>query len=673
MRIRSKRGPATPREPIPDLYDRLTVSLDVAPHRPERVARRWVVLLWLGPAAGILSLALGDAAGRMSSPWADTLYWLGLCLIYLPSVARLFLGGQISRSEGLSATLTVAFGFSLVRILAYPTGYALFDEFQHWRSLQDILASGHLFSQNPILPVSPAFPGLELVTDSLIKLSGLPPFVASMCVIALAKQLLTLALFLTFERVARSTRFATLATLIYLANPTVLYDDGQFAYELVGLALAALSLYFLICATTQHGAERTPYLALALPAMAALIVTHHVSGILFVGFVIFWAVIEPRFDNGLGSWRVPVIAIMMVAPMMILWYVKVAQVVWWYLAPFPQQALVGLFNLLSGTGKSHVFFSSDSLPVPVWEQLASYGTVIIVAGGLVFGWFVAVARYRLSGLGRVFALAAMAYFGSLALHFVPAGLEGATRLMGWSFIPAGFLLALDALVLTRAEHATAHATAAPVAAQAAPVGQAAPAPPARGARRRGSGRLSRLAVWRVGGGAVIPVALTLACVVMLLGNISIDAGFTWFHTPGPYLPGADARSITPESTASAIWMRQTLGQNNRLATDTEDSLLFATYGRQFPVTNLSGSYDPSVLFTESQYDAQVRQIIADQRLRYLVVDVRMSEYLPANGSYFGGGKTQTAPLSLSALEKFSSVVGIDLVYDSGNILIYAVR
>ncbi|HEY1391504.1 MAG TPA: hypothetical protein VGF38_23410 [Ktedonobacterales bacterium] len=648
----------TPPPPTVDLYDQLTMSIAAQPTNaePEWVARYWVVLLWLVPAAGVLTLALADTSGRASSDWADPLYWLGLCLIYLPAVARVFIGGQIGRSEGLSAVLIVAFGFSLVRILAYPTGYALNDEFQHLRTLQDILASNHLFSPNPILPVSPAFPGLELPTDALIKLTGLPDFVASMCVIVLAKQLLTLALFLTFERVARSTRFATIGTLIYLANPTVLYDDGQFAYEILGLALAALSLYLLVCATTRQGAARVPYLVLAIPAAVALVVTHHVSGLIFVAFILFWAVIEPRFDNGLGSWRVPIIALVVILPMMILWYVVVANVVWWYLAPFPAEALSGLINVLSGAGQSRSLFSHVGTPVPLWEQLAIYGAVAITAGGLIYGWMVAVQRHRLSGLGKVFALAAMAYFASLALHFVPTGLAGATRLMGWALIPAGFLLALDVVVLTRAGNQPMEEV-----------------PPQGGLRGRLRGITTKIKVFvntrprmRT---LVIPLALTLACGVILLGDISTDAGFPWFHTPGPFLMEGDARGITQEGISSATWMNGTLGPGYRLATDTENSLLFATYGAQFPIVA------QSPIFTNPQYDAQVQQIIATQHIQYLVVDLRMSRSLPAQGSYFGSGGQEaehTTPLAQAALVKFNSVVGIDLVYDSGDLLIYRV-
>ncbi len=638
----------------------------------ERASPHWVILLWLGPALGILSLAFGDLAGRASNVWADPLYWAGLCLIYAPAAARVFIGGQIGRSEGLTAVLSVTFGFTLVRILAYPTGYALNDELQHWRTLQDIVSSGRLFAENPILPVSPAFPGLELPTDALIKLTGLPEFAASMCVLVVIKQTLTLALFLTFERVARSTRFATIGVLMYLMNPGVLYDDGQFAYEILGLALAVLSLYLLVNATTRRGAARARYLALAIPTMGALVVTHHVSGLLFVAFLIVWTVSEPLFDNGLGSWRVPLVALMAILPMLVLWYVAVAQIVWWYLAPYPEQAAAEIFQVITGTGQIRALFSHTGASVPLWEQLATYAAVAFTLCGMFFAWFVGMARYRLSGLGRVFAVAAAAYLVSLALHFVPAGEQGATRLMGWSLIPGGFLLALAVVSLIPASPQAFTRANTPV------DGQQARQTPLRHVcavlATWANLQLARLVRWRIWRIRVTPVLLTLASLIILLGDISTDAGFPWFHTPGPYMVGADARSITPESIAGATWMLRYVGPNHRLASDEENALIFATYGRQFSITPLTTPYDPSVLFTEPTYDNRVQQMIDDERLQYLVTDLRLTTSLPAQGNYFGGGAQPqfTSPLSQAAMEKFSSVVGVDRVYDSGNIVIYRV-
>ncbi len=57
-----------------------------------------------------------------------------------------------------------------------PLYFASFDEFLHWRTADDILRTGHLFSENSMLPVGPYYPGLEIVTNALSTTSGLSTF-----------------------------------------------------------------------------------------------------------------------------------------------------------------------------------------------------------------------------------------------------------------------------------------------------------------------------------------------------------------------------------------------------------------------------------------------------------------------------------------------------------------
>jgi hypothetical protein len=64
-----------------------------------------------------------------------------------------------------------------------------------------------------------------------------------------------------------------------------------------------------------------------------------------------------------------------------------------------------------------------------------------------------------------------------------------------------------------------------------------------------------------------------------------------------------------------------------------------------------------------------------QGLRYVWVDSRLSQSLPASGAYFpddpDAGKYKH-PLPARDLDKFDSAKsGFDRIYDSGNIVIYA--
>jgi hypothetical protein len=75
----------------------------------------------------------------------------------------------------------------------------------------------------------------------------------------------------------------------------------------------------------------------------------------------------------------------------------------------------------------------------------------------------------------------------------------------------------------------------------------------------------------------------------------------------------------------------------------------------------------------SDYDTSIlRQV----RIRYVVVDLRLSQALPALGFYFEEGEPgsfqYTAPIPREALTKFGAIRQINRVFDSGDIVIYDV-
>ena len=62
--------------------------------------------------------------------------------------------------------LVILLGLALyaVKVLHSPTGFTHFDEFLHWRSALDVVERQRLFVPNSLLPISPHYPGLEIVT-----------------------------------------------------------------------------------------------------------------------------------------------------------------------------------------------------------------------------------------------------------------------------------------------------------------------------------------------------------------------------------------------------------------------------------------------------------------------------------------------------------------------------
>src|SRR5438552_4512474 len=180
----------------------------------------------------------------MAAAWAHPLFWTGLLLMFIPTAARV-VSAKPTRQERIGLLTILGIGLYLVKFLQSPVAFILMDESAHWRTLTNILGSGHLFGHNALLPVSPFYPGLEGVTSALASVSGLSPFAAARLLIGVARVIIVVALYLLYERVSGSARVAGIATLLYMGNPGFLFFDTQFAYESLALPLASLVLFAL--------------------------------------------------------------------------------------------------------------------------------------------------------------------------------------------------------------------------------------------------------------------------------------------------------------------------------------------------------------------------------------------------------------------------------------------
>ena len=106
---------------------------------------------------GVALVAIGYTAGRLLLPIAPALFWLGMLIVTVPILVRM-LAHDAGRTERLSLILLMSMALFLVKVLHSPLDFTLFDEFHHWRTVDDIVATGRLFSPNNILPASPYYP-----------------------------------------------------------------------------------------------------------------------------------------------------------------------------------------------------------------------------------------------------------------------------------------------------------------------------------------------------------------------------------------------------------------------------------------------------------------------------------------------------------------------------------
>jgi len=144
----------------------------------------------------------------------------------------------------------------------------------------------------------------------------------------------------------------------------------------------------------------------------------------------------------------------------------------------------------------------------------------------------------------------------------------------------------------------------------------------------------------------------------------------WERLPGAHQVAGFERSVGPEEIAGAKWALATLGPGNRFAADFGNFPVLGTYGDQDPVR------DDSYLYLSSNLTLADVVKTMNQAIRYVLVDRRLSQFLPASGQYFpddpNAGKYKR-PLPADGLAKWNHVAHVSRIYDSGNIVIYDIR
>ena len=596
----------------------------------------WFPALSLTSAVGVFLVALADNAGRVSLPWAEVLWWFGLVALFLPIAWRLFLR-RPARRERIALLVMLGMALYLVKYLQYPLYFTYFDEFLNLRTVSDIAASGYLFQRNPLTPIIPYYPGLEIVTNALSNLTGLPLFPTGIVLLGVVRLLCVLILYLFYEHVSNSQQVAGIATLLYIANPGFLYQDSEFSYESLALPLAI----FVVLAVARYcdtpaGRRKGLTIAICL-GLGAVVISHHLTSYALVLFLLFWTAIwllpqvkaffhRRRAQQDQGS---PGGVALLGLVLCVLWLKYTGDAAVGYAGPYFDNATRQLVQILAGEGSTRQLFQSGPGSVlPLWEQVTTLASVGLILLGLPFGLLQILRYHRAKATMLALAGVALAYPASLAVRLTPAGGELANRSSEFVFLGVAFALAIGATEFW----------------------------------------LSRAPNWRRS-------AMIIGVVgVIFVGQVLTGNGQTWARLPGPYLVVADDRSIEPEGIAAAEWAGSYLGPGHRIATDRINLLLMGTYGNEWPVVF---SNSVASVFTSLQFGSAEKFALRQYRIQYLVVDHRLSTRAPQLGVYFiTAGSTRvhyTRPIDPAALAKFDNVQNVNRVFDSGDIVIYNVE
>lgn len=575
-------------------------------------------------AMGLVLLAIGDNDARAGLGWSAIFFWIGLLLIFAPTAGRLLLD-EVSREERIGLIIILGLGLYIVKILNSPLFFNYADELKHWRTIQDILQTQHLFKANSILPVSPLYPGLQNTTIPLIELSGIDIFTAGNLMIGLFKILLISTLFLFFEKVSNSAKTASIGVLLYLTNPSFLYFDSQFSYETLAIALISLTLFFIVGGLWKSNKSRLSFIFSAVLSLIALVTTHHVSALFMNGFLLVWSLIylwKGKHDNYQIS---PGTTLVLVFVVTFTWMLYVANIVVSYLSSGVIFSLKELLELIMNEAIPRRLFSETIGPtVPIPELIIAYLAVIF----LLMGLFISVVYIWKTHSNRAIILAltglALFYPVTHVLRFTKNGSEYAARFAPYIFIGLSIVLSLGFFEPYLFRNFT---------------------------RKR----------WGIAFSAMV---------IIFMGGIVVSFPY-WARMPGPYLVSADLRSIDFENIYAADWMKNLLGSNNRIGTDRVNGLVMGSYGNQDQVTySIEGVNIPSV-FLSSTFGSRELQTVKDGKITDFIVDLRLANSLPILGYYYELGEAKNlSRISLSQLLKYDSMDRISRIYDSGNIIIY---
>jgi hypothetical protein len=621
-------------------------EVEVVPeHQPADAGWGWFPHLTLSASLALIAIAAAYAGGQGGWPWATDLYWGALAALFFP-VAMRAAWPAVSRRERIGLIVMLGMALYLVKVLQSPSAFIQFDELLHVPTAVSIFEKHHLFSLNSLLPISPLYPGMEIVTTAIAHLTGLSIFSSGVLLLAVVRVIVILSLFLLFEKISGSSWVASLACLIYMGNSGFLLFHSMFAYESLGLAFLVLVLLSEVV-TASFVRYRAALFALTLPLLGALAVTHHAT----TGFAVALLLLLPIMHMACGSpkpqiKRAAVIGCLALA-VSLGWSTLMGNPVEGYLAPVLKSGGHEFYQLL--TGGSHgrkLFVGEDGSALPIWQRVATVTATLLACIALALGFFrtlgrgqpgethpirkpiLAVFGFGSNARAALLTVLAIGFPASVLLRLTRAGWEVGNRLGAFVFLGVALVGAIAIVHFWLA---------------------------------RSQGRFQAAAV-----GAILTV--------LFLGGAISGSAQTAVLTG--YKVSADALSIEPLGVAAASWTKQRLGKGWRFAADRVNRLLLATYGRQRPVTTLQDRIDVSNLLLGDRLSSEDLNTITSGEVDFLLVDLRLSRALPLVGVYFETGEDpalHASPPSTRALLKFGGLPGVSRTFDNGLIQIYDVR
>ena len=233
--------------------------------------------LALAMAAGAALIAIAFAGARYGRQWATHVYWLGQIVIYASPAAFLLLRKRVMAIEATAIAILMPVTTFLINQYYAPGQFRFLDEFEHVQTAQTILATHHLFHVNTILPQSPQYPGLEIITTNIVSVTHLSITTAGLIVAGIAHVIVGTALYFLILEICARPRVAALSVVLYATGSHYQFFDSYFIYETVAIPFLILSLLATVKMMKSVGPAVIGWGGVAVASGAVAAVCHHVT------------------------------------------------------------------------------------------------------------------------------------------------------------------------------------------------------------------------------------------------------------------------------------------------------------------------------------------------------------------------------------------------------------
>lgn len=589
-------------------------------NRPARSSRFPAIALAAG--AGLLVCSVANSLSRATEAPSPLIYWAGILLIATPIFYRLT-SRRASPRERLALVCLLGLSLYGVKLVRDAPIFTFSDELIHAYNSNQISQHHHLFEANPVLEISPYYPGLEGATSALRTLTGLSSFGAGAIVIGAARLTMMSAMFVVFWLVSRSDRIAGLGAAIFTGNFNFIFWSAQYSYESLALPLFMVILLAVVELELAPRAARGTWRLLAAIAIAAVVVTHHITSYAVAATLIAISAVAAsirRVPRPANPWPLAVLAIALT----VVWLLVVASATVGYLSPVLGDALKSTLHTATGEAPARQLFQGTTVTVEATPLLArgvSLLAVLLLAIGLPFGLRTVWRRYRMQPVAAVFAAAAIAFFGALALRLAPQAWETGNRASEFLFIGLAFVLACVGLKAWR----------------------------------------PRFAPWL--GRALMAGALAI---VLMGGAIT---GWPWDSQLAlPLRARAADRTIVSPPLGTAEWAKREV-RGGRFAALTADARLLLDPGGKSVVSDYSA--DVADILPAPELATWAVPVLRENDVRFVVTDQRAVSEDGTRGYYFSiADSPRNALLPRSAVTKFEAAPGVERIFDNGTIVVY---